>query len=70
MEKEKTVAVTVRIPESLLLEVTEMAKTFGVTRNRMLSAILESGKIVADSLDESLEEFFNPSPKKEGANNG
>lgn len=50
MEKEKTIPITIRIPASLLEEVTEMATFFGVTRNKMLATILESGKVVADSL--------------------
>lgn len=53
MEKEKTIPITIRIPASLLQEVTEMADFFGVTRNKMLATILQSGKVVADSLQES-----------------
>lgn len=56
-KKEKTVPITIRISETFLEEVTEMAKFFGVTRNRLLATLLESGKVIADSLDLSQAEI-------------
>lgn len=54
-KKEKTIPVTVRISESLFKEITEMAEVFGCTRNRLLAVLLESGKVIAESMQEGTE---------------
>lgn len=54
-KKEKTIPVTVRISESLFNDISEMAEVFGVTRNRLLAVLLESGKVIAESIQEGTE---------------
>lgn len=54
--KEKTIPLTIRLPEKRVALIKEMADTFGVSTNKLASIMLEAGFVLVDELDKVEEE--------------
>ena len=49
--KEKTLPITIRLPESRVLLIRDMAKAFGVAPSRLASVMLETGFVMVDEVE-------------------
>lgn len=49
--KEKTLPITIRLPESRVFLIRDMAKAFGVTTSKLASVMLETGFVMVDEVE-------------------
>lgn len=62
--KEKNVPITIRLPESRVKVIREMALAFGISPSRLASLMLETGFVMVDEVERQNQEAKSEKPKK------